>query len=109
MLNKSELKTQIQDGIEKFLKPALEGGFKSTFPNESEIGDETAQTFAETTVEIFAEPFATHLADCIDYYVKSISISGTIITTGSPATQQAMIKSPKYVTNGKVPNSLGIS
>ena len=50
------------------------------------------------------------LAQAIDYHIRNAAITGTIITTGSPFTQQAKIfhiETP--ITTGKVPNTLGIS
>ena len=84
-------------------------------------GEETLDTYleqvdaqntaiAETFDDLVTEPLAENLANAIDYYVKNIAITGTIITSGSPVTQTAMISSmPTPVINGKVPNTLGIS
>jgi hypothetical protein len=53
---------------------------------------------------------ADNIANAIDYYIKNMAITGTIITVGSPVTQTAVITSmPTPVANGKVPNTLGIS
>ena len=49
------------------------------------------------------------IANAIDYYVKNISITGTIITVGSMVTQTAMIApAPTPVVAGAIPNTLGI-
>ena len=47
--------------------------------------------------------------NAIDYYVKNISISGTVLTTGSPVAQQAVIiPAPTPVVAGVIPNTLKI-
>ena len=80
------------------------------FPEKSEYGEDLAKDMAETFDELTAEPLADLLANAIDYYVKNITITGTIITAGSPVTQTAQIvPSPTPVTAGKIPNTLGIS
>ena len=108
MLNIETLKDKINEAVTTFLEPALREAYKTTLPVKSDEGTTMAETFAKTATELFAEPFADALAGAVDYYVRSISIQGTIITTGSPMTQTAVIASPQPATNGKIPNSLGI-
>lgn len=86
----------------------MEAGLLSIQPSKSDVGDEQARQFAETIATVIAPALGERIACAIDYYVKSISIYGTIITAGSPVTQTAVIQSPQYLTNGKIPNSLGI-
>ena len=77
--------------------------------DESELGKEKAKEFAETFDELVTEQLAKLIANAIDYYIKNISITGTIITTGSPVTQMAVIApAPVPSTAGKIPNTLGI-
>lgn len=108
MLKIKSLQKKIEDAVTANLQPALEAGFLTTFPQKSDAGDKLAKQFAETVTDVFAKSFSSALAGAIDYYVHSISVQGTIITTGSPATQTAIISSSSAVTNGVVPNSLGI-
>lgn len=108
MLNQSSLENQIKSALQDFLPPALEQGAKILIPGQSEIGNDLAKDFASAVTDMLADPLAQALAAAIDYYVKNISISGMIMTTGSPVAQQAIIQSPNPVVNGIVPNSLKI-
>ena len=107
-LKKGTLKAEIQAAIEEILPGALEKGFKRTLPRNTEIGNKTAKRFAQTITELLAEPMAKALSGAIDYHVRSANVWGTIITVGSPVTQQAHIESPFPPTNGKIPNTFGI-
>lgn len=110
MLNVDGLKNQIMQIIKDVLVPAIKELELARQPNKSDVGDKQAEQIAQTFDELISEPLADNLANAIDYYIKNISITGTIITTGSPVTQTAVITSmPTPVTNGKVPNTLGIS
>lgn len=109
MLNKSTLQKQLQQGFEDILPGAFEQALQATFPRKTEIGDKQAKEFGKVVSDLISEPLTKVIASAIDYYVRNISISGTIITVGSPTTQTAMINSPSPITNGKVPNSLGIN
>lgn len=110
MLNVDELKEQLIQTIKDVIIPAIKEIELARQPVKSEMGDKQAQQVADTFDELITEPLADNLASAIDYYIKNISITGTIITTGSPVTQTAKIFSlPTPVTNGKVPNTLGIS
>lgn len=108
MLNPDNLEKQIKNALEQYLPPAFEGACLTLMPSKSENGDEMAKVFGQTVSDLLAEPLASSIAAAIDYYVKNISISGTILTTGSPVTQQAIIQSPSPLTNGIIPNSLKI-
>ena len=110
MLNVDGLKNQLKQTIQEIIIPAIKEIELARQPNKSETGDKLAQQIADTFDELVTEPLADNLANAIDYYIKNISITGTIITVGSPVTQTAVITSmPTPVTNGKVPNTLGIS
>lgn len=109
MLNLTTLEQQLKSGFEDVLLGALEQTYKCTFPGQSSRGDDMAKVFGETGSKLLAEPLAKIIAAAIDYYVKNISISGTLLTTGSPVTQQAIIQSPTPVMNGIIPNSFKIS
>ena len=110
MLNVDGLKEQIKQSIQEIVIPAIKEIERARQPNKSELGDAQAEQIAKTFDELVSEPLADNLANAIDYYVKNIAITGTIITTGTPVTQTAVITSmPTPVANGKVPNTLGIS
>ena len=110
MLKINDLKKQIQIGLQDVYKPAVERIFLMMFPEKTDTGDELCKNIAETFVDLTAEPMADILAGAIDYYVRNISITGTIITTGSPVTQTArIVQAPTPITAGKIPNTLGIS
>ena len=110
MLKVDDLKAQIKKSISEIVVPAIE---KITLKSYS-LGGKEAEKFAKETAETFdelvAEQFADVIANAIDYYVKNIAITGTIITVGSAVTQTANIFSmPTPSVNGKIPNTLGIS
>ena len=110
MLKVDDLKKQIQSALSDIYKPAIKQVILGTFPEKTKMGDEMAETLANTFDELTAEPMADLLSAAIDYYVKNITNTGTIITAGSPFTQTAQIvPSPTPVTAGKIPNTLGIS
>ena len=109
MLNSTTLENQIKDALEQFIPPAFEQATKILFPGKSDAGDDIAKEYGDALSDMLSEPLAKAIAAAIDYYVKNISISGTIMTTGSPVAQTAIIASPSPVTNGIVPNSLKIS
>ncbi len=110
MLNPNELKNQIKQGIQSIIVPAVKTMIRSGYPETSSIGDEVSEDQSKVFDDLVSDQFAEILANAIDYYVKNIAISGIIITTGSPVTQQAVITPNKVPTvNGKLPNTLGIS
>lgn len=108
MLDENKLYKQIKQAFNNVLPGAFESALKSTLAKQSNAGDEVCEQFGKSIDEAISEPLAKQLAAAIDYYVKNASINGTIITVGSPTTQTARINSPSPLTNGKVPNSLGI-
>ena len=109
MLNPTRLEEELKKAFEECFPSAFEKAFYETLPEKSEIGEKTAKQFGETITDLLAEDLAKRIAGAIDYYVKNISISGTVITIGSPFTQTAVINSPGPVVNGSIPNSLKIS
>ena len=110
MLQVDDLKKQIQSGLTEIYKPAIERIVIMLFPEKSDLRDEMAKDISEAFDDMTSEPMAEVLANAIDYYVKNITITGTIITTGSPVTQTAQIvQSQAPVSAGKIPNTLGIS
>lgn len=110
MLNVDGLKEQIMQTIKDVVIPAIKEIELARQPNKSDLGDKMAQQIADTFDELVTEPLADNLANAIDYYIKNMNITGTVITVGSPVTQTAtIVASPTPITGGKIPNTLGIS
>lgn len=110
MLKVDDLQNQIQSALETYIPAAIEQCKLSEYPTESKIGRKKAKEFADTFKDLVCEPLANAIAGAIDYYVKNASITGTIITVGSPVMQMAnVISMPTPVVNGKIINTLGIS
>ena len=109
MLNPNNLETQIKNALEQYLPPTFERAVHLLIPSKTEDSDELCKEFGQTVSDMLAEPLASSLAAAIDYYVKNISISGTILTTGSPVAQQAIIMpAPTPVVAGVIPNTLKV-
>ena len=97
MLNPSGLEQQIKNALDQYLPVTFEQAAHVLIPAKTEDSDDLCKEFGQT------------LAAAIDYYVKNISISGTILTTGSPVAQQAMIApAPTPVVAGVIPNTLKV-
>lgn len=110
MLDVDKLKDQIKTGIQNTVIPAIERIELKKQPTTSELGNEQAKEVATVFDDMVSEALADILANAIDYYVKNMNITGTIITVGGPTTQTATIASaPTPVTGGKIPNTFGIS
>lgn len=108
MLNTKTLEEELKKAFSETLPLAFEEAMKSTYPQDSELGAEIAKTFGEVIDELVSEQLAQRLAAAIDYHVRSATIYGNIITTGGPTVQYATINSSTPLTNGTIPNSLGI-
>lgn len=108
MLKVDKLENEIKKAFDETLPDALEQAMLVIFPEKTKTGDDIAKKFGETVNDLISEPLAQRLAAAIDYHVRSASIYGTIVTVGSMVTQTANINSPSAITNGKVPNTLGI-
>lgn len=109
MLNPDTLEKEIKNALEQYLPDAFEQAAHCLIPNNSEIGDDMCKEFGATVSDILSEPLASSLAAAIDYYVKNISLQGTIITTGSPVSQTAVIVPAANPTvAGSIPNTLKI-
>ena len=108
MLKEDKLKKELKKAFDETLPSAFEQAFILTCPEKSKIGSKIAKQFGEVINDLVSEPLAERLAAAIDYYVRSANIYGKIVTTGSPFTQIALVNSPSALTNGKVPNTLGI-
>ena len=109
MLKLSTLQNEIQSAIEEIFPGALEEAYRATLPRKSKKGDTAAKRFGEVFTKQASKPLAQMLAQAIDYHVRSISISGWLLTYGSPGTHTCTINSPSPITNGVVPNSLKIN
>jgi len=110
MLDKEKLKNKIMAGIQTYIVPTIKDMELARHGQESDAANDTAKKVSEMFDEVVTEPLADIIATSIDEYIKNAAITGQIITTGSPVTQQARIFSmPMYTMNGKIPNTLGIS
>ena len=109
MLRVGDLESQLKSALGNIIPKAIEQCKLNEYPNESELAKEKAKEFAETFDDLVTEQLAKLIASAIDYYIKNATITGTIITAGSPATQMAAITpAPMPSTAGKIPNTLGI-
>lgn len=109
MLNPDGLEQQIKNALEQYLPPTFEQAAHVLMPGTGDECDEMCKDFGQTVADLLSEPLASSLAAAIDYYVKNISISGTIITTGSPVTQQApIVPAPTPTVAGVIPNTLKV-
>lgn len=109
MLNVDKLKDNIKQSIQEIVVPAIKEIERARQPNKSDLGDEQVEQIGKLFDDLVSEPLADNIANAIDYYVKNAQIFGTIITVGSPVTQTAVVAStPTPMTNGKIPNTLGI-
>jgi hypothetical protein len=108
MLNEDKLYKNILELLNNTLPTAFEYALLATFPGMSETGSDIAKKFGESIDTAISDAIAKGLASAIDCYVKNADIYGTVITVGSPTTQTAKIESPSVLTNGKVPNTLGL-
>lgn len=110
MLNVKSLETQLKQIYSTILPPAVEQVFLSMQPTKTAVGEELAKQAAEIFDDMVSQQLAEMMAAAIDYYVRNITITGTVITSGSPVTQTArIVPSPTPITAGKIPNTLGIS
>lgn len=109
MLRVGDLESQLKSALGNIIPKAIEQCKLNEYPNESELAKEKAKEFAETFDDLVTEQLAKLIASAIDYYIKNATITGTIITAGSPVTQTAVIMpAPMPSTAGKIPNTLGI-
>ena len=76
------LKTQIKESLSDIIKPALEQILLASQPEKSKHGTEQAKELSEMFDDLTSDMLADALASCIDYYVRNITITGTIITAG---------------------------
>lgn len=108
MLKSTDLQKALQRSFEEVLEPAFEQAFKNIVPETTDDGNKKAKEWAKTIKELISEPLSTRLAEAIDAYIKNADIYGTLICVGSPSTHTCKINSPSPLTNGKIPNTLGI-
>ena len=110
MLKVDDLKSQIQSALSAYIPAAIQTCILNQQPQKSEQSTQMAREFAETFDKLVSEQLAESLANAIDYYIKNMDITGTIITIGSQFTQTAkIVPAPIPITAGKIPNTLGIS
>ena len=108
MLQVGELEKALTRSLEEVLPSALEEAFKHTLPCCSEAGNKAAKEFGQCITDLISGPLGERFANAIDYYIKNATIYGRILTVGGPSSQMASINSPSPLTNGNVPNTLGI-
>lgn len=111
MLNVNSLSNEFKEMFDDILPEAVTVALNSLAEFKSEKLEKKNKEFAEMLTEMVSKPLADRLASSIDHYIKSACISGTILTSGTPVAQQAVIMpgiSCGSVTAGKVPNTLGI-
>lgn len=108
MLVKATLQTQLEQSFNIIFPNAFEQVFKNILPVDSKDGKDAAKEFGKTVADMVSGPLADALASAIDYYVHNISLSGTIITAGTPVTQTAIVVPQPPLTAGIVPNSLKV-
>lgn len=109
MLNANKLCKDITNAFKETLPAALEEAFKATLPCKSDAGDELAKNFGQNATDLCAEDLGDRIGNAIHAYIKNISLSGTLITNGSPSTHTCSIIASGPTTAGKVPNTIGIS
>lgn len=110
MINTDNISGQLESGFHSILRTAAKQAFLAISPDDvSETVTDTADKFADTIDELTAKPLADLFASVIEYAIKSVDIYGTVITVGNRVTQTAKITGTGVpLTNGVVPNSLGI-
>ena len=109
-LKVNDLKEHIETGIKNIIVPAVERIESMRYANTSEVGKRKAREIRDAFDDMVSDALSEVLAEAIAYHIRNAAITGTIITTGSPFTQQAQIfhiETP--IINGTVPNTLGIS
>jgi hypothetical protein len=84
-LIKQTLKIQLQDDLKSVLKEAFEEAFKDSVlgkqdSNSKKVIDKMAKNFSDTASRIVSQKLSGKLADAIDSYIKSASIT----ITGAP-------------------------
>jgi hypothetical protein len=109
-LKVGDLKEHIEVGLKNIVNPAIERIESLRYTDKSEIGKRKAREIRDMWDDMVSDALSEVIAQAIDYYIKNADITGTIITVGSPFTQEATIFSTQVpIVNGTVPNTLGIS
>lgn len=110
MLKVNDLQSQLKTAFTNTITPAIKQVILSEMPTKTDHGEEVATRASKIFDDLVSDQLATLIAQAIDYYIKNASITGTLITVGSPTTQTAKVTSmPTPTINGKIPNTLGIS
>lgn len=109
MLKVDDLQFQLEVAIRNTVTPTIKQMVLQLMPEKTKEGDELAERISQTFDDLVSPSLSTLMAQAIDYYVKNASITGTLITVGSPVTQVANVFSmPTPTLNGVIPNTLGI-
>lgn len=110
MLNQKELTDMLKHTIKNCAYLAMRSAMLGESKRNSKANKDKIDKFAKTFSSILAKNLSEGMAIAIDTYIKSGELRGTIITVGTPITQQAQIV-PMEMGNilaGTVPNTLGI-
>ena len=109
-LKVNDLKEHIEVGFKNIIAPAVERIESLRYTDKSKLGKKKAREIRELWDDMVSDAMSEVLAQAIDYHIRNAAITGTIITTGSPFTQQAKIfHIETTIINGTVPNTLGIN
>lgn len=115
MLNPNALESDIRFAMSNLLPAAIQGTIEKLRKHRTEVVNDRIQEAVDEFSTRFigngaGDGFPYILAQIIDTYIKSGVISGTIVTTGTPVTQQAVLIPTNLgnPTAGSVPNTLGI-
>ncbi len=109
MLNKTRLKNELKAAFDDIFPGAFEEAYLATMPTLTKEGKDIAKEFGERVNKLISDDLSTAMASAIDYYVRNISISGTLITQGTPVLHTCRINSPSPLVNGILINSLKIN
>lgn len=111
MLNSTTLSNELKEMFDDILPDAIEAALNSLSEFKSKDLEKKNKDFADLLTEMVSKPLSQRMAASIDHYIKSACFFGTILTTGSPVAQQAMIPpgtSCGMAIAGKIPNTIGI-
>ena len=111
MLNSTTLSHEFKEMFDDVLPDAIEAALNSMSEFKSSKLEKKNKEFADLLTEMVSKPLSERMAASIDHYIKSACFYGTIMTTGSPFAQTAILapgSSCGMATSGKIPNTIGI-
>lgn len=107
-LKVNDLQKALQTAFEEILPSAFAEMFKAMMPVQCDDAKDKEEALKDVIKTLIPKDLSIRIAEAIDYYIKNADIYGKLICVGSPSTHTCMINSPSPLTNGKVPNTLGI-